>query len=47
MSFLNKIYNAIKQFFIYFSCRTKPHYLNLNQHDDIKEVRFVYNNIIS
>jgi hypothetical protein len=47
MTLFNKIYNAIKQFFIYLSCKTDPDYVNLNQDDNIEEVSFIYNNVIS
>jgi len=47
MTLFNKIYDAIKQFFIYLSCRTHADYVNLNQDDDIEEVSFIYNNVIS
>ena len=41
MTLFNKIYNAIKDFFIYLSFRTYPDYINLNEYDNIEEVIFI------
>ena len=42
MSIFNKIYDKMKQFFIYLSCRTHPDYVSLNHYDndDMDKVKF-------
>ncbi len=41
MTLFYKIYEAIKDFFIYLSFRTHGDYVNLNEYDDIEEVIFI------
>lgn len=47
MNFFGKIYDAIKKFFNYLSFKKGPDYMELNNDDNIEEVTFIYNNIIS
>ncbi len=38
MEVINKIYNYIRDFFIYLSCKNKPSYTNLSVNDDSEYV---------
>ena len=45
MTLFQNIYNAIKKFFDFLSCRTTSEYVSLNS-DDNEEVNKIYNNMI-
>ena len=38
MEVINKIYNYIRDFFMYLSCKNKPSYTNLSSNDDSEYV---------
>ena len=46
MEVINKIYNYIRDFFIYFSFRSKPTYSDLNTNDYDETEHIIFNQMI-
>jgi len=45
MFFFQYIYNTIKDFFVFLSCRTNPNYTSLNDNEGSEQIQKSYNNI--